>query len=527
MQAFHFDFNTAHFKPEYIKKRLDILRLSGYDTILWEMEDAVRFSCQPEIAAEDSFSQEEWNEILHYGTQKGFKHIPLLQCAGHVEYILRHKQNRHLAENDSGYCYCLSNPELPDFLKKMLQEVRQMFPDAEYFHIGCDETRMLGTCPKCSAAADRLGKAQFLLQHIVNIHDFLKAAGVKTAIWADLAVSHPEVLPHLPEDILLFDWHYDLHRDSSRIYIPGAKDLVQTNNTWSATENIPAEYIPSLFPEGSSRPDPFYFSRYLTERNIQTAVCSSTSCSGENDFCGNALQRIKNVFDSASAGCRAAGTLVTSWTQHLFPYELQDAAIAACPAAVSGEYRNAEAFLAEYGQKHFGSETAGKIFPEVIKDLSSNCLFADTKGMGHSKFRKVPRKDHYSAVIARMDEDCLDRNIQQADQALSAYFRAGRNLAVIRETATAALDELDIWILAARNLQLRARFALLMLYRTGHREQVFTGKIIQDFIVLREQTSKMYKDKLTEKCLQRFLFILFDLPLTTLQNLEKDIFFPE
>ena len=526
MQAFHFDFNTAHFQQDYIKKRLDFLRSQGYDTILWEIEDAVKFSSCPEIADEDAFSMDEWLEILNYGSLKGFKHIPLFQCAGHAEYVLRHQQYRHLAENDSGYCYCLSSQKLWEFLKKILFEIRIMFPDAEYFHIGCDETRMLGTCPLCASEIDRIGTGGFLLNHIVKVQDYLKELGVKTAIWADLPVNHPEILENLPKDILLFDWHYDLYDECRFAYIPGSRPGVTTNLAGEIPKDIPEKYLPYLFPADSKLPNPFFYSHYLADKNIPVAVCSSTSCSGENDFCGNAMLRIKNVFDAAKAGVKNAGTLVTSWTQHLFPYELQNPAISAAIAGVSNKFNSAEEFLASYGKEQFNLEIAGNLFPQVIKDLSNNCLFADTKGMGHSKFRRVPRSDHYTAVIKRMDNDTLDKYIIQANNALAAFYRAERNLEIIRSKASFGIEELELWILAAKNLQLRARFALLMLYREGYREQVFTEKIIKDFEVVRNETAQIYKGRVTSRCMNRFLYILFDLPIKTLQSLEENKVIP-
>ena len=522
MQAFHFDFNTAHFQVDYIKKYLDILSLEGYDTILWEMEDAVRFSSCPDIADEDAFSVEEWQEILSYGSKKGFKYIPLFQCAGHAEYVLRNLKYRHLGEQDSGYCYCLSSQEVWGFLKKILLEIRNMFPQSEYIHIGCDETRMLGTCPICASQITHMGKGGFLLQHIIRVQDYLKELGVKTAIWADLPVNHPEILEKLPKDILLFDWHYDLHDKCCFAYIPGSMPGVTTNLKDEIPKDIPEKYLPYLFPEGSKLPNPFFYSHYLADQNIPVTLCSSTSCSGENDFCGNSMLRIKNVFDTAKAGIKNAGTLVTSWTQHLFPYELQNPAISAAKAAISNQFSSAEDFLSAYAKEHYKSNVAEKLFPKVLEDLSNNCLFADTKGMGHSKFCKVPRSNHYIATIKMMDNDTLDKHIIKADSALLAFYRAENNLKTIISNASCCIEELELWILVAKNLQLRARFALLMLYKEGYREQVFTEKIIEDFLTLRSQTAQMYKSRITPKCMKRFLYILFDLPLQTLQSLEED-----
>ena len=67
MLAFHFDFNTAHFQADYIMRRLETLSSLGYDTVIWEMEDAVRFDCAPALATSDAFTREEWRRIIQQG----------------------------------------------------------------------------------------------------------------------------------------------------------------------------------------------------------------------------------------------------------------------------------------------------------------------------------------------------------------------------------------------------------------------------------------------------------------------------
>ena len=64
MLAFHFDFNTAHYRVSYIRERLQKLQKAGYDTIIWELEDFVRFDTIPAMAAPDAISKDELKELL-------------------------------------------------------------------------------------------------------------------------------------------------------------------------------------------------------------------------------------------------------------------------------------------------------------------------------------------------------------------------------------------------------------------------------------------------------------------------------
>ena len=63
MIAFHFDFNFAHFRMDYLKEKLRYLRSNSYDTIIWELENAVRFDTAPAAAARDAVSKEEFTKL--------------------------------------------------------------------------------------------------------------------------------------------------------------------------------------------------------------------------------------------------------------------------------------------------------------------------------------------------------------------------------------------------------------------------------------------------------------------------------
>jgi hypothetical protein len=50
-QVFHLDLAFAKYRPDYLRRLIPQLKKCGFNTILWEMEDAVRFDTCPEIAA--------------------------------------------------------------------------------------------------------------------------------------------------------------------------------------------------------------------------------------------------------------------------------------------------------------------------------------------------------------------------------------------------------------------------------------------------------------------------------------------
>jgi hypothetical protein len=59
MIAFQFNLTIGHFTKEYLEKWLQIVADNGYDTIIWEIEDAVTFDTCPGVAAKEAFTNDK------------------------------------------------------------------------------------------------------------------------------------------------------------------------------------------------------------------------------------------------------------------------------------------------------------------------------------------------------------------------------------------------------------------------------------------------------------------------------------
>ena len=99
MIAFQIHMIFGHYTADYLRSWLTRLAHSGYDTIIWEVEDAVRWDTCPEVASPDAFTKEAFKEILAFAKDCGLTSIPLLQTLSHCEYVLRHPVYYHLSEH--------------------------------------------------------------------------------------------------------------------------------------------------------------------------------------------------------------------------------------------------------------------------------------------------------------------------------------------------------------------------------------------------------------------------------------------
>src|SRR5207249_9988278 len=85
------------------------------------------------------------------------------------------------------------------------------FPPAvssAWLSVDCDETWDLGT-GQSKALAAGLGKGRLYLQHILRLRELAAKHGRRIMLWADVLHHYPELVPELPEDVLLLDWQYE------------------------------------------------------------------------------------------------------------------------------------------------------------------------------------------------------------------------------------------------------------------------------------------------------------------------------
>jgi hypothetical protein len=80
--------------------------------------------------------------------------------------------------------------------------------NSPYFHIGGDETYLLGHCHKCQAKVAKEGKSKLFVDHIKMLCDIVTSLGKRPVLWADIALKYPEALSLLPKETVLIDWNY-------------------------------------------------------------------------------------------------------------------------------------------------------------------------------------------------------------------------------------------------------------------------------------------------------------------------------
>lgn len=286
----HLDFNTIQMKKQTV---IDCLRAgasAGYNAVLWEVEDKIRWDTCPECVHAEAFTKDEFREILAEARQLHLEPIPLLQTVGHAEYVLvRGKHDDWMEDPSFPACYCVSKEEVRSFLRNFISEYLDLFgPEVRHFHLGGDEARSFGTCKICS----RRNRMELYAEHLGYVAEPLVKKGVKPGIWCDMVLGNVKAFlgSGLPSSFTI--WHWDYVYDGRN---PG--------NCRDWTKHIDV----------------------LGKRGHDVIFTTSSSSTGDGPFLPRYGAHMVNVAASAALARREKmlGFCMSSWSVRKFPKILQ------------------------------------------------------------------------------------------------------------------------------------------------------------------------------------------------------------
>lgn len=341
--VFHFDFNSVSLNKDYVIKWLNKASQMGYNAVLWEIEDDVKWVTCPECSSPDAFTKAEFKEIIEYSRALGLEPIPLLQTIGHAEYVLQHEKYYPLREDSNRYdCYCTSNKDVRSFIKNWIIEYLELFGNLKYFHLGGDEAYAFATCSVCKATAEKIGKNKLYADYLNDIAQPLLNNNIRPGIWSDMILSHPNELAVISKEFIFWDWNYwDGDSVPERVMVWGEGRLTK--------EKITAEMknrIPQIFDKNNNL-TPFYTSDYLKQEGYDIILCSSSRCYGDAIFVGKNDLHIDNIIGAARKASKLdlLGTCVTSWAVRIPNYETQEMWLNLAPFTINNPSLSKENIL--------------------------------------------------------------------------------------------------------------------------------------------------------------------------------------
>lgn len=183
-RACHYDTKHHQDKREYVESFIRDLARYKINMLIWEWEDKFQYPSHPEIAAPGAFTMEEMQEITRYAKNYHVQLVPLVQGLGHVSYILKWPQYRHLREVPaSSWEFCPLKEGSYELLFDLWKDAIEATPGSKYIHIGSDETYELGMCEQCRQRVEEIGKSGLYHLFIKQAGEPLQALGRSVMVW--------------------------------------------------------------------------------------------------------------------------------------------------------------------------------------------------------------------------------------------------------------------------------------------------------------------------------------------------------
>jgi len=337
VKAFHIDLRCEVMTIPALKKIAKQLSDIGVNTLIMEWEGTFPFSKHATLCNKYAYSPDDIKSFIAYCSKLGIDVIPLQNCFGHVEYILKHDRYYQLREDKkevSQVCP-LKEKENKKIFSEIFTEVASMHP-SKYFHIGGDETYLLGYCKKCSEKVISDGKSKLFVDYIKMMCEIVMSLGKTPVLWADILLKYPEAVDQLPKDAIFIEWNYGWDKNK----FGDVESLLNKGiNFWGA---------PSI----RSAPDNLYLTQwdkhfnnikyFIPEcRNVgyRGVVMTSWSTSGTYGF----------MYDNNWE------VIETYPIRYVYPLSGFNILIAAYGEALKGtEPLNSQQFVINYAQKQFG-----------------------------------------------------------------------------------------------------------------------------------------------------------------------------
>ena len=209
-RAVHWDTKHHLDRMEYYYRMVDRLARYKINAVIWEVEDKLRYTRRPEVAAPNAISKQEMQALCRYAKERNVEISPLVQGLGHAGFIL--KRHWELRENPaSDWEFCPSDPRTYEVQFDLYLDALEAMPYGRYLHVGGDEITAIGIDERCKAT----GKSAFELQMIwlKKVCQFATEHGRTPIFWDDMPLKYAGlwelVLSDKSEEEVVKAWNTD------------------------------------------------------------------------------------------------------------------------------------------------------------------------------------------------------------------------------------------------------------------------------------------------------------------------------
>lgn len=302
----------------------------GYNTILLEYQDKFPFDgALASIPEVDTLTREQICVFDRLCAELGIEIIPIVQCLGHMHYVLRREKYSWLADSakpmEIADVICPSRKESFDLFASMAQQVMDLHSSSRYFHIGGDEAELSEQCPACGEKP----KYRRLMDHYRKCIDYITDMGKKPIMWCDMLLGHPEIIDELRGRVVIMDWNYSsTGARGERALLWGGIDPDNPESWPPLHQRLFRDYVYTCEPYIMN---PFPYVRFLQDNGFEVIVAPAAQCGGDS-FYAPQPHHINNCREAVrtAVAAKALGVIVTVWSIRRVPWpQIENSLIAA------------------------------------------------------------------------------------------------------------------------------------------------------------------------------------------------------
>jgi hypothetical protein len=228
---------------EYVERQIRTEAMFKMNMHSLYMEHVLLYASHPLIApAAGALTPAEVRELVAYARRYHVELVPEQQTFGHMHKALRLEEYDRLAEVPYGDVLSPQAEGTYTLVADMYKELAELFP-GQFFHIGEDETFELGQGQSREQVKARgLGTVYF--DHLKRVHELLAPYRRRLMFWGDIALSHPDLLPGVPRDMIAMNWDYaprQTYEARINLFKKAGLDQFVCPGVWSWNQIFPNE----------------------------------------------------------------------------------------------------------------------------------------------------------------------------------------------------------------------------------------------------------------------------------------------
>jgi hypothetical protein len=191
----------------YFKERIRTIaafKMNGYSPYMEHVFVDPRNPLPPPL---DGITPAQLHELTVYARRYHVTFIPEQQTFAHMHGTLAVEKYASAAEFPHDFLLSPASPLSLEYLTQLIRDELAVIPHPAFFHIGSDETSVLGQGQSQALAAQR-GLSQVYAEHIRAMNSIIAPSGARIMLWDDGIENDPAIMGMIPKSAVIVNWHY-------------------------------------------------------------------------------------------------------------------------------------------------------------------------------------------------------------------------------------------------------------------------------------------------------------------------------